>query len=246
MAGLKLSERSIKRLERQLLRAEGGAFDPPPRRSQRHRHRDPTPRVVLLLEDCESGGRAEAAILTEIESTETQILEICGTPFAGTFTLEFDEKITEPIDFDATAEALQDALEDLDNIDKGDVLVEIGPGAAVEEEEPIYRWLIHFTGQFESQTEEVPELIVHNVDVRIQGVEDEDDSIEARFEVRTQPDLEDTGDTIEVLCVVPLPPGITIYAGSIAIALPVPGFGYCLTAVECHDCRTPDFNPYGY
>lgn len=231
MTGLKLTERSVQRLETQLLRAEGGEFDNPPRRRQRNGRRDPTPRVVMLLEDCDSGGRAESAILVEVESTESQILEIVGSPLSGTFTLEFDGETTEALDFDTTAEDLQEALESLANITPGDVLVELGPGAQTGSR-VIYRWLIHFTGQYES--EDVPEL-VPTATITGQGAFS---TVSLEMNVRSQPDLEDTGETLSALCVVPLPTGMTIEAGSIGIALPVPSFSYCLVAVECRDCGT--------
>lgn len=230
MAGVKLTEFSAQRLETQLLRAEGGAFDNPPKRSTRKPRREPTPRVVMLLEDCESGDRAEAAILVEVESTETQLVEVCGTPYSGTFKLQFDEETTAELAYNITAEDLQEALEELDNIDPGDVRVEMGPGSETGDD-VIYRWLIHFTGQYEG--EDVPELVPTEVDIQGQGAFS---IVRLDVEVRSRPDLEDTGDTLNALCVVPLPPGMKIYAGSIGVVLSVPSFGYCLITVECHDC----------
>lgn len=234
MAGVKLTEFSAQRLETQLLRAEGGAFDNSPKRATRKPRREPTPRVVMMLEDCESGGRAEAAILVEIESTETQLVEIDGSPLSGTFKLQFDEATTATLDYNITAEDLQAALEDLDNINPGDVLVELGPGSE-SGDDVLYRWLVHFTGQFEG--EDVPELVPVEVSIRGQGAFS---IVNEEVNVRSQPDVEDTGDTLNALCVVPLPPGMRIYAGNLGVVLSIPTFGYCLIAVECRDC-----GPYG-
>ena len=125
-----LTDRSILRIQRQVLRAEGGEFDPPPGTGARRRRRDPTPRVVMLLEDCQSGERALAAILIEVQRTETQIVGFCGTPLSGTFALRFDGQTTADIAYNATAAEVQAALESLDNINPGDVRVEFGPSSA--------------------------------------------------------------------------------------------------------------------
>lgn len=230
---MELGTRSIRRTQRQLLRAEGGEFDNPPRKTDLRHWRDPSPRVVMLLEDCQSGDRVEAAILIEVESTETQLVEICGNPLSGTFKLEFDGQTTDALDYDITAEDLQEAMEALANINSGDVVVELGPGAELGDN-VIYRWLIHFTGQYDNAS--VPAIMPTAVSISGQGLSS---IVDLAVEVRDQPDLEDTGDTLEVLCVVPLPPGVTIWAGNIGIALPVPSFGYCLVAAECRDCEAP-------
>lgn len=229
MPGLTTS--TVRRIHRQVRRAEHGEFNNPPRGRSEHVPRDPRPRVVMLLEDCQSGDRAECAVLVEVESTETQIVEILGRPVSGTFRLRFDGEQTEAMPYGVTAAEMQYALEALPNINPGDVIVEIGPEASVGGR-AIYRWLISFTGQYDSQ--DVAELIPVNVDLLVEGAFSTADAV---IEVRSLPDLEDTGETLSVLCVVPLPTSIVLHAGSVAIALPIPSFGYCFTAIECRDCE---------
>jgi hypothetical protein len=226
-----LTQDSVRRLHRQLKRAERGEFNNPPRRGNPHVPRDPHPRVVMLLEDCASGDRAECAVLVEVESTETQIVGFLGQPVSGTFKLSFDGQQTEALAYDVTAEQMQTALGALSSISPGDVIVEMGPGASVGNR-GIYRWLVSFTGQYEGSN--VSELVATNVDLLVEGAFE---SADALIEVRSLPDLEDTGETIDCLCVVPLPTAVTLHAGAIAIAVFVPSFGYVFNAVECRDCE---------
>jgi len=58
--------------------------------------------------------------------TEVQTLNL-GAASAGTFTISFDGETTAAIAFNATAAAVQAALELLSNIDPGDVVVTGGP-----------------------------------------------------------------------------------------------------------------------
>lgn len=64
---------------------------------------------------------------------EVQSVAITGTPTGGTFTLTFDGQTTATIVYNATASAVQTALEALSNIATGDVVVAGGalPGTAV-------------------------------------------------------------------------------------------------------------------
>lgn len=228
-----LGRKSITRLHRQLKRAEGGEFNNPPRRGSGHQPRDAKPRVVMLLEDCASGDRAECAILVEVASTETQIVEIVGTPLSGTFTLAFNGQVTEALPYDVTAEEMQAALEGLDGINPGDVIVEIGPSAGVNGFS-VYRWLVSFTGQYNAQ--DVAELVAASSVIGEGDVAD----VDLEVGVRSLPDVEDTGDTLDVLCATPLPEAVVIPAGAIGVALFVPTFGYCLVTAEC---GCPDETP---
>ena len=81
----------------------------------------------------------------------------------------------------------------------------------------------------------MPLLVATDVSVVIQGAHTQP---EALVEIAAHPDLEDSGDTLEVFCVVPLPPGVVLHAGSIGLTQPVPSFGHCLAAVECRDCES--------
>jgi hypothetical protein len=59
---------------------------------------------------------------------EVQRLTITGDPTGGTFTLDFLSQDTAAINFDAVAADVQAALEDLPNVDPGDITVTGGPG----------------------------------------------------------------------------------------------------------------------
>jgi hypothetical protein len=62
------------------------------------------------------------------QADERQMVTVNAT--AGTYTLTFSAQTTAPIAFDATASALQTALEDLSNLNPGDVSVSGGPGSS--------------------------------------------------------------------------------------------------------------------
>lgn len=66
-------------------------------------------------------------------TSEVQTVTITGGPTGGTYTLTFDGSTTAAIAFNATAAAVQSALEALSNVDPGDVVCAGGPhpGTAV-------------------------------------------------------------------------------------------------------------------
>jgi hypothetical protein len=66
-------------------------------------------------------------------TSEVQTVTITGTPSGGTYTLTFDGETTAAIAYNATASAVQAALEALSNIEPGDVTTTGGPhpGTAV-------------------------------------------------------------------------------------------------------------------
>jgi hypothetical protein len=67
-------------------------------------------------------------------TNEVQQVAISGGPTGGTFTLTFDGQTTAAIAYNATAAAVQSALEALSNIEPGDVTATGGPlpGTAVD------------------------------------------------------------------------------------------------------------------
>jgi NHL repeat-containing protein len=73
-------------------------------------------------------GRDVVSGSTSGNADERQAVTVTAT--AGTFTLTFAAQTTAPIAFDATAAAVQTALEDLSNLAPGDVVVTGGPGDA--------------------------------------------------------------------------------------------------------------------
>lgn len=73
-------------------------------------------------------GRGPYAVERGIGTSEVQRLTITGTPTGGTFTLGFSGQTTAPIAYNATASAVQAALEALTTVGDGDILVSGGPG----------------------------------------------------------------------------------------------------------------------
>ena len=69
-----------------------------------------------------------------IGTNEVQHIAITGSPTGGTFTITWGGQTTAPIAYNATAAAVESALEALSNIDLGDVKVSGGPlpGTAVD------------------------------------------------------------------------------------------------------------------
>lgn len=72
---------------------------------------------------------------------EVQTVSTTGGPTGGTFTLSFGGQTTAAIQWNATAAAVQSALEALANINVGDVTVTGGPGPATP-------WVVTFGGRF--------------------------------------------------------------------------------------------------
>lgn len=70
---------------------------------------------------------ADVAPAQPVCGGEVQQVAITGSPTGGTFTLEFDGQETAPIAYNATAGAVQAALEALSNVAPGDVTVTGGP-----------------------------------------------------------------------------------------------------------------------
>lgn len=77
------------------------------------------------------------ALANASSRSSIQKISLSGGPTGGTFTLTFGSQTTGNIAYNATAAAVQTALEALSNIAAGDVYVTGGPG-------PSTPWLVHF------------------------------------------------------------------------------------------------------
>jgi hypothetical protein len=77
--------------------------------------------------------------LTTNKTSEVQTVAITGAPTGGTFTLTFSSQTTAGIAYNATASAVQAALQALSSIGAGNVTVTGGPG-------PGTAWVVTFTG----------------------------------------------------------------------------------------------------
>ncbi|MBF9135318.1 hypothetical protein I0C86_41445 [Plantactinospora sp. S1510] len=74
-------------------------------------------------------------------TSEAQTVTITGTPTGGTFTLTWDGQTSGAIAYNATASAVQTALEAMSNINPGDVSVSGGPG-------PGTPYVVAFAGRY--------------------------------------------------------------------------------------------------
>jgi VCBS repeat-containing protein len=83
---------------------------------------------VTLPDDTEAtiGGMIGVVVTTPVGVNEVQVLEASGAT-SGTFTLTFAGETTAPIMYNASAAAIQVALENLSNVGVGDVQVTGGP-----------------------------------------------------------------------------------------------------------------------
>jgi hypothetical protein len=82
-------------------------------------------------------------------TSEQQTITITGTPTGGTWTATFDGQTTAAIAYNATAAAVQLAVEALSNVTPGEVTVTGGPG-------PGTPWVVTFTGDKAGQN--VPQI----------------------------------------------------------------------------------------
>ncbi len=82
-------------------------------------------------------------------ASEAQTVTITGGPTGGTVTLTLAGQTTAAIPYNATAAAVQTALEALSNVNVGDVTVTGGPGPATP-------WVVTFGGQYAG--ENMPEM----------------------------------------------------------------------------------------
>lgn len=97
-----------------------------------------------ILQFCAGG-----EIITSGGTSEVQTVTITGTPTAGSFTLTFNGQTTATIAYNAAAAAVKTALDNLSNIEVGDVTVGGGPG-------PGTPYTVTFTGQYAST--DVPQM----------------------------------------------------------------------------------------
>ena len=83
---------------------------------------------LVTGDDTPAGGGNSGGFgpFNDMKTNETQVVRVTGAT-AGTFTLTFDGQTTAPIAFNATAAAIQAALEALSNIEPGDVVATGGP-----------------------------------------------------------------------------------------------------------------------
>lgn len=124
------------------------------------------------------------------------------------------------LDWNATAATLWGRLEELPEIDEGDVVVRLG---RTDEGFPGI-WSVEFTGQYAGNAN-VPLLQIFN-----------DSVTDAAFKVR-RVNWKPNGDHEEIGCVLPLDEPLS--AGSVVTAGWYHGFGYAVVGVECRSFAVP-------
>lgn len=102
---------------------------------------------------------ADDSVVTAPDSGTAEVQEVTVDATAGNYTLEFDGEVTDNIAFNATAAAVETALEGLSNIQPGDVVVTGGPGDAGG----TTPYVVTFGGQYEGT--DVPEMVATDVDL---------------------------------------------------------------------------------
>lgn len=219
--GKKLSNNAFRRTQAVVHAFERNANAPPDtqRRGQQSDFRPPI--RVILLEDLESGGLADATVTELIETNEVQDVKIIGFPAAGTFRLKFQSLTSPPINWNATAAEMQKALEATESIGKGNVAVALGKSAK-------YRpgvWLVTFTGKF------------NGVDVPL--LEPTDNLVGSSIVVAETSVFYDTGRIEEVRGMIPVGIPTPMRAGAVALCNHYLNVGYGVHALECRE-----FSPY--
>ena len=197
------------------------------------------PIVVMLLEDLHSGGRARAAVMTVVETNETQMVTVRGEVDGGDFVLSFDGTTwTDAIPWDATADEVRTALEGLPQINPGDVIVTAGEATLFGTTYKPGRWTVQFAGQYEGV--DVPLL---QVDYNGRGDSVGLDAVTnfAAWVVVATECLEWTGETETVRNVIPVPDPTPLVAPCICQCKHFPGIGYVVDAVEVLDFDVLDY-----
>lgn len=105
-----------------------------------------------LTKDGSSWGVGPYNVQTGVGTNEVQTITITGSPTGGDFTLTFDGETTDAIAYNASAAAVQAALDALPNISEGDVTVGggVGPGTP---------WTVTFGGDYGYTSVELIEAV---------------------------------------------------------------------------------------
>ncbi|MSR59507.1 MAG: hypothetical protein EXS05_18005 [Planctomycetaceae bacterium] len=215
-----LSTAAWDRLERMLLWFERGADKPPTARRPRVDLRDRPPARVILLDNLDSEGTADAAVTIPVETTEVQEVAIVGTATGGTFKLAFDGSETIDLSWNISAEAMQAALEQLESIGAGNVLVSIGTTTGETPHNPGV-WLVAFIGKFA------------DTDVPLLTATDSTTGVAIITQATTH--WIDSGEIETVHNMIPVGSPTPARAGAVALVLWYPGLGYGVHACECRD-----------
>lgn len=200
---------------------------PPPKRSNAMRW----PKRGILLEDLVDGGTADFAVTNWEDTLQVQEVTILGAGFeGGTFKLGFKGQTSAAIDWNASPQKMQTALEALSTIGKGNVSVSLGAqkytnndtGVAATERPGV--WLIEFKGVFTDSKTPPPLLTC------------DDNSLTGGFSptviVAATSDWIDTGDVETVVATIPVGTPTPMRAGAAIAVIWFPGVGYGFPGVE--------------
>jgi len=232
--GNTLSDASVVRLSKQLRRWEGTPDAPPPDRAQPFQPAGRPNLACILLEDLPNGVTVDAAVLKAETNNETQLVTIFGEPSGGGFKLGWKDTAaatpayTAEIPWWAAAADMQAALDLVDGLNPGDVVVSLGHrDDTAGTSHFLARWLIEFTGQYAGDDVEL--LVVQNL---LEGV--------ASVSVTPAEIPVDSGRLESVRCLIPLGIPTPLQAGALCHAEWLHGFGYCITAAEPRQLELSD------
>lgn len=222
-----LNQAAWDRLERMLLAFERGGDRPPNTYRTAKDLRDPPPIRVILLDNLECMGTVDAAVTEIVESTSSQRVAILGYATGGTFQLQFGPSMTGPLAHNIAAAELQLALESLESIGTGNVLVSLGPTTG-DTPHPTPCWLVSFVGKF---LDEDVDLLTCPLESLI-GV--------ATIEVSPSDQWADTGRIEQVRDIIPVGYPTPMRAGAVAAAFWFHGAGYGLIGCEYREFDLDD------
>jgi hypothetical protein len=180
----------------------------------------------ILLEDLGSDSTADCATTILVKDSTVQEVEILGLATGGTFSLTFKSKTTTDLAYNVAPADMQAALEKLETIGVGNVVVSLGSGPYVNADTGLAvnaapgEWIVTFTGsQFAGKT---PDLLTVNSSLT-GGVST---SVVARS------NWIDTGKVVTVRAVIPVGSPTPMRAGAVVVAISFPGQCYGVIAVE--------------
>lgn len=186
--------------------------------------------ICALLESISSGQTGKAAVLRKgIEGRERQLVDLRGEISGDEFfslTLE-GYGTTEAIPATATPVQMREAIEGLDGINPGDIIVQLGTHkrsiAGTLTEFSLRRWIVEFTGQFAGQ--DIP---------LIEAAMTSSSGPDGFYEFATTEDtlLVDSGRTEIIYAPIPVGSPTPLRPPAICVCVKSDEFGWVIVAIE--------------
>jgi len=239
------SERDGALLNRMMRDYDQGHGIPPtelPTGERRHESRSTI--CFVLLDELESGGEAQALVLRK-STRKVQIVTLKGTISGGSFQLHYHTPIVSggpdasgEISYNATANEMKAALEQMESIGQGGVRVTLGKvayldSAGDEVEVVTGRWFIEFLNLAS------PQLLqpFETASIQLTG---SPNAITAETHF-----LSVTKQRETVLSVTPVGNPTPQHVGAIGTAQWIHGIGWAVDSIECRDFELDITDPYG-